>query len=184
MVKLSWFKAPHSDSINSQEDIEALLSRCGVRLSKLASTNGDEKLKEDFVLRFDITLTDSVTTNLPPGDLNQQEFEEEMARFSKPHFHYTDEIRFIKEGSCYIDIRTETGVWVRTHLQASDVINIPAGLVHSVGLDAHQYVKASGFYKSRGLCDDYIPRYECDEENNSIKVLLQESSTLGVAQKI
>jgi len=145
---------------NEVVDVNAVEEATGVQLWQLSKEDGDVSLHNDFVQRFDVTLTDSIHTNKPLGELSQTEYEEELARFRRPHYHLTDEVRFIKEGSCYFDVRSNKE-WFRLLLQVGDVLCIPARLVHSVDLGETKFVKASGYYKAvPGVDSSYVPRYE------------------------
>lgn len=170
----AWLKSNEILVKDGNKAINKLVESAGVVLSKLSIIDGDIKLRSDFTPRFDVILTDSVNTNSPPGHLNQAEYEEELDRFKRPHFHYTDEIRFIKAGGCYFDIQSVTGEWVRLRLQSGDAIFLPAGLFHCVFLDEKQHVKVSGYFRSRGLGDEYVPIYAC-EDNHPVKALYYSS---------
>lgn len=149
------------DSEVTEDEILKEISLAGVELWKVKNGE-DESLRREYIARFDITLTSSVETNKPPGNLNQKEYEAELARYMRPHFHFTDEVRHIKDGACYIDIQIGDEKWARLRLSSGDVILIPAGVFHCVTLDEAKFVKASGFYRSRGLDDEYLPRYSHD----------------------
>ncbi|XP_067933330.1 uncharacterized protein [Watersipora subatra] len=145
---------------DAEKSLLLAVEQAGVKLNKLEKI--DDFDPKDFTQRFDITLTDSVATNQPLGDLSQEAYEAELARYRRPHFHFTDEMRLIKDGSCYIDIQITDQKWARLYLSTGDQIIIPAGVFHSISLGKNWFVKASGYYKSRGLENEYLPRYDYD----------------------
>lgn len=147
--------------------LDTVVSNTGIKVLDATNIKELNRLLLDPTVneRFDITLTDSVETNSPLGSLNQQEYEAELERFRIPHFHYTDEIRHIKDGGVYIDVLLVTKEWVRLHITAGTAIIIPAGLYHSISLDEHYFVVATGYYISKGLNDEYVPIYYREESD-------------------
>lgn len=169
MVVIKTIPRSTENSISYPKPISAeeAMSRTGIKLWTYIPDNIDPEIHDSrFRYRFEITLTDSVLTNKPGGDLNQDEYEEELDRYERPHFHYTDEMRLIHDGHCYYDIQTLSNDWLRVELSAGDGLLIPAGVFHSVRLRVNGksiFVRASGYYRSRGYSDDYVPIYEADQ---------------------
>lgn len=177
MVSASYLSSSQEEGIKKNNvSIDKVIMNTGVEVWKvIEGAASDPTLSQPSVIeRWDITLTNSVHTNWPLGDLEDAEYMAELARFSEPHFHQTDEIRYIKEGGCCIDVLFRDGQWVRLELTSSDAILIPAGLCHRIILGDNIFVKAAGYYRSRGLGDEYIPLYEC-EDNHPVKQLYQQT---------
>jgi 1,2-dihydroxy-3-keto-5-methylthiopentene dioxygenase len=52
------------------------------------------------------------------------------AKFDQEHSHTLDEVRFVVEGEGIFDVRDESDQWVRIHVEAGDLIIIPAHKHH------------------------------------------------------
>ena len=182
MVQLSWLKKRVESDVSSDHGstgadtvigCKEVAQDAGVEVWQFDTKDGRQSTDHIKPLgtyhhRFDVSLTDSVDTNNPKEDLDQSEYEEELLRFEKPHFHLTDEVRLVYEGTCIYDVCTKDKRWLRIFLARGDGILIPAGVVHSVFLRARvgyrRCVKASGYYRSVGLDSQYIPRYHENEK--------------------
>lgn len=174
----AWCLSNNNEQNVTYLSIDKVILSTGVELHRIddhTTASSHPTLNHPAVVeRYDIILTDYVDTNAPPGDLNQLEYLAELEKFYKPHFHLTDEIRYIKDGGCFIDVLFVEGDWVRLHLRVGDLLVIPAGLYHRVSLDDNRYVKATGYFKSRGLGDDYEPLFDC-EANHPVKTLYRQT---------
>ncbi len=53
-----------------------------------------------------------------------------MATFSREHTHPDDEVRFTVSGHGVFYVRLESGAVVAAHVEAGDLINVPAGTKH------------------------------------------------------
>eukprot|EP00662_Eupelagonemidae_sp_cell21_P020886 gene20886-64809_t len=57
----------------------------------------------------------------------------------REHFHRDEEMRLVVDGEVYYDFKGAKGEeWIRVHLVAGDLIVIPAGCSHRVGLVGEQ----------------------------------------------
>ncbi|RNA16492.1 1-2-dihydroxy-3-keto-5-methylthiopentene dioxygenase, partial [Brachionus plicatilis] len=62
--------------------------------------------------------------------------------FFREHLHADDEIRLVKDGSGYFDIRDDEDKWVRIWVQKGDLITLPAGSYHRFTTDDKHFINA------------------------------------------
>nr|CAG8551551.1 5516_t:CDS:2 [Entrophospora candida] len=70
------------------------------------------------------------------GDL----YDSKMKVFYEEHFHEGEEIRYILDGSGYVDVRDLHDKWIRMALTKGDLI--PPGIYHRFTPDTNDYMKA------------------------------------------
>ncbi|KAL4838357.1 hypothetical protein H8958_010600 [Nasalis larvatus] len=69
-------------------------------------------------------------------------YEEKIKMFYEEHLHLDDEIRYILDGSGYLNVRDKEDKWIRIFTGAGDMITLPSGIYHHFTVDEKNYTKA------------------------------------------
>ena len=75
-------------------------------------------------------------------------YEEITKLFYDEHMHEDDEIRWVREGSGFFDVRDAYDDWIRIWAEKGDFISLPAGIYHRFSVDQGQV----GGFDSALLC--------------------------------
>jgi len=120
-------------------DAEAL-EKIGVLYRRIGSVEGVDALaaERSYKNRDEITVSPDKM-----GDV----YEAKVRSFFDEHLHEDEEIRYIRGGVGYFDVRSGADEWVRIRLEKDDLIVLPAGIYHRFTTDETNFVQAMRLFK-------------------------------------
>ncbi|ROW17460.1 hypothetical protein VPNG_00637 [Cytospora leucostoma] len=116
------------------------LSKIGVLYHHIPSVSDVDKLASERGYRN----RDEITVS--PDKLGDA-YETKVQSFFAEHLHEDEEIRYIRGGVGYFDVRNEGDQWVRIQLEKDDLIILPPGIYHRFTTDDTNYVHAMRLFK-------------------------------------
>ncbi|KAK5098641.1 1,2-dihydroxy-3-keto-5-methylthiopentene dioxygenase [Exophiala xenobiotica] len=119
---------------------ESTLESIGVLYSRhpSLSTVDDLAKQRSYRNRDEITVSPQAM-----GDV----YESKVKMFFDEHLHEDEEIRYVRDGAGYFDVRSEGDDWIRIRLEKDDLIILPAGIYHRFTTDSDNYIKAMRLFK-------------------------------------
>ncbi|KAF2965763.1 hypothetical protein GQX73_g7793 [Xylaria multiplex] len=130
-------RLPHDSGrdINEEE-----LKDIGVLYYRIPELAGVDALahERDYKNRDEITVS--------PAKMGDA-YESKVRMFFDEHLHEDEEIRYIRDGKGYFDVRSKGDEWVRIQLEKDDLIILPAGIYHRFTTDEDNYIQAMRLFK-------------------------------------
>ncbi|KAF9223259.1 1,2-dihydroxy-3-keto-5-methylthiopentene dioxygenase [Gyrodon lividus] len=76
------------------------------------------------------------------------QYQSQLKIFYDEHIHEKEEIRYVLEGSGFLDVREHNSdSWIRCQIDAGDLMILPAGIYHRFILDEKNMLKAMRLFK-------------------------------------
>ncbi|GEQ69096.1 hypothetical protein JCM33374_g2767 [Metschnikowia sp. JCM 33374] len=91
---------------------------------------------ESLALERDYKNRDVVKLNLDSFGGDEVAYNNKMRQFYTEHYHEDEEIRYVKAGEGYFDVRDQNDKWVRAKLEKNDLLILPAGIYHRFTLSS------------------------------------------------
>ncbi|KAI0127505.1 hypothetical protein BJ170DRAFT_625732 [Xylariales sp. AK1849] len=116
------------------------LEKLGVLYYHISELEGVNKLASErgYKNRDEITVSPEKM-----GDI----YEDKVKSFFHEHLHEDEEIRYIRGGQGFFDVRSQGDEWVRVALEKDDLLILPAGIYHRFTTDEKNYIKAMRLFK-------------------------------------
>jgi len=143
-MKAYWFDNREGDQRqkhDSGREVESsYLAKLGVLYHHCPEMSSVDNIAKDrhYKNRDEITVSPQAMGNV---------YEDKVKMFFDEHLHEDEEIRYIRDGAGYFDVRSEGDDWVRIRLEKDDLIILPAGIYHRFTTDENNYIKAMRLFQ-------------------------------------
>ncbi|CAA92175.1 Acireductone dioxygenase [Caenorhabditis elegans] len=145
----------------NKEATEEDLLRIGVECTKV--NFDDEHVQEDLdrlIKKYDMNFHDEVhicRATMP-------NFDEKLDIFFEEHLHDDAELRVIKHGVGFFDVRTKDEAWIRIPVRRGDFVFLPAGIYHRFTTDPSEDVVALRLFRNNPKWTAFNRKADGDEQ--------------------
>ncbi|PKS11862.1 hypothetical protein jhhlp_001156 [Lomentospora prolificans] len=125
---------------SGREIDEQTLENLGVKYYHIVNLEGVDELAtaRGYKNRDEVTISPEAMGPI---------YEEKVKMFFDEHIHEDEEIRYIRAGHGYFDVRGKKDEWVRIRVEKNDLLILPAGIYHRFTTDDSNYIVAMRLFK-------------------------------------
>ncbi|VDM57140.1 unnamed protein product [Angiostrongylus costaricensis] len=134
------------------------LTSIGVEVSSVDMTSKWEEHLENLIAAYDMNHHDEIQINRA----SMPDFDEKLKIFFEEHLHRDPEVRFVKSGTGFFDVRSIEDEWIRIPVKSGDFLFLPAGIYHRFTTDWNENVVAVRLFRSSPNWKSYARCKESD----------------------
>ncbi|CAL2050874.1 unnamed protein product [Caenorhabditis brenneri] len=146
----------------NKEATEEDLKRIGVECTKVDFD--DAKVQEDLdrlIKQYNMNFHDEVHISRA----TMPNFDEKLNIFFEEHLHDDAELRVIKHGVGYFDVRGKDEQWIRIPVRRGDFVFLPAGIYHRFTTDRSEDVVALRLFRNNPKWTAYNRSADGDQQS-------------------
>ncbi|KAJ1358562.1 hypothetical protein KIN20_024584 [Parelaphostrongylus tenuis] len=129
---------PNRDATNDD------LDHIGVKVSKIDMNSDWEKYVDNLMTVYGMNYRDEIQINRA----SMPDFDEKVKKFYEEHLHRDPEVRFIKSGTGFFDVRSAEDEWIRIPVESGDFLSLPAGIYHRFTTDRNENLVTIRMFQS------------------------------------
>ncbi|KHJ92872.1 ARD/ARD' family protein [Oesophagostomum dentatum] len=132
-----YFMGPVDDQRNecrlnpNREATRSDLAAIDVELSNIEMGTNWESRLDNLFEAYDMHHRDEIHISRA----TMPDFDDKLKMFFEEHLHRDPEIRFIKSGTGYFDVRSIEDKWIRIPVKRGDFLYLPSGIYHRFTTD-------------------------------------------------
>ncbi|EYC20570.1 hypothetical protein Y032_0021g282 [Ancylostoma ceylanicum] len=150
MASRAYFMGPVHDQrddcrlVPNRDATSIDLADIGVEISSISMNPEWEDHLDNLVSVYDMNHRDEIHISRA----SMPDFDDKMKMFFEEHLHRDPEIRFIKSGTGFFDVRSISDEWIRIPVKRGDFVYLPAGIYHRFTTDWDENVVAIRLFRS------------------------------------
>ncbi|CAJ0608825.1 unnamed protein product [Cylicocyclus nassatus] len=150
MLPCAYFMGPVPDQrddcrqVPNRDATSIDLADIGVEMSNIDMSPDWENHLDNLVSVYEMNHRDEIHISRA----TMPDFDSKMKTFFEEHLHRDPEIRFIKSGSGYFDVRSKNDEWIRIPVKSGDFLYLPSGIYHRFTTDWKENIVAIRLFRS------------------------------------
>ncbi|KAE9420343.1 hypothetical protein Angca_004927, partial [Angiostrongylus cantonensis] len=150
----------------SKVSLEKILRNCYFSIDM---TSDWEKHVDNLMTVYGMNYRDEVQINRA----SMPDFDERSKKFYEEHLHRDPEVRFIKSGTGFFDVRSIEDEWIRIPVGSGDFLSLPAGIYHRFTTDRNENLVTIRMFQSAPKWISYARCKDGDEVEERSNYLKQ-----------